>query len=64
VIAQTIPQHRRPASRSGVLLCTTRGCDAPATATVPGYPDPLAKCFTHEREYVDRYGYGEVRALA
>ena len=44
-------------------LCTNRGCADPATATVPGYPDPLPKCFTHEREYADRYGCEGIRPL-
>jgi hypothetical protein len=45
------------------VTCTNLGCREVAVATVPGYPDPLEKCFTHEREYVDRYGADGVRPL-
>jgi hypothetical protein len=44
-------------------VCTNLGCDEPAVATVPGYPEPLLKCFTHEREYADRYGFSDNRPL-
>lgn len=45
------------------MICTNRGCTDEATSLVPGYPDPLPKCFTHEREYVDRYGHEGVTPL-
>lgn len=43
--------------------CRNLGCNDEATATVPGYPDPIPMCFTHEREYVDRYGPGGVASI-
>lgn len=43
--------------------CTNLGCGDPATATVLVGGRRLPKCFTHEREYADRYGPGEVRGL-
>lgn len=46
------------------MNCSNMGCAEDAVSTVPGYPDPLPKCFAHEREYVDRYGHDGVRPLA
>lgn len=45
------------------MNCSTIGCREIAVAVVPGYPDPLPECFTHEREYVDRYGHEGVSPL-
>lgn len=30
---------------------------------VPGYPDFIPLCFTHEREYADRYGPSDIRPI-
>lgn len=45
------------------MKCTNKGCDDPATATVLVGATRMAKCFTHEREYADRYGSEDVYAL-
>lgn len=46
-----------------MIRCSNIGCDDEATAWVPGYPDALPKCFTHEREWADRYGPEEIMPL-
>ena len=46
-----------PAKRPGFFVCANRGCDDPAVATV----DDAPRCFTHEREAIDRYGVGALR---
>jgi hypothetical protein len=49
---------------AAVEYCTTRGCVWPATARVLVGATPLPKCFTHEREYADRYGSTDIRPLS
>jgi hypothetical protein len=46
-----------------MTTCTNMSCDEPATATVLVGATRLPKCFTHEREYADRYGAEDVRPL-
>ena len=65
----TAPPTRRthtksPAERSGSSVCGSMSCRAEAVSTVPGYPDPIPACFTHEREYADRYGPEGIRTVA
>lgn len=43
--------------------CTNMACSDEATAEVLVGATYLPKCFTHEREYADRYGCAEVRPL-
>lgn len=45
------------------MICSTLGCTDPATATVLVGNTRLPKCFTHEREYADRYGCADIYAL-
>ena len=45
-------------------VCSTLGCPDPATATVLVGAARLPKCFTHEREYADRYGSGEIHPIS
>lgn len=43
--------------------CTNLSCDAPSTALVLVGAEWMAKCFTHERDYADRYGCADIRSL-
>ena len=44
--------------------CRVRGCTNPATATVLVAAIRLPYCFTHEREYADRFGSADIYAIA
>lgn len=44
--------------------CGYRSCSDPATATVLAGATRVNACFTHEREYADRYGAADIYALA
>jgi hypothetical protein len=41
--------------------CTTKGCSDPITNAVIVGAEYAGKCFTHTREYVDRYGSEGIR---
>lgn len=43
--------------------CTNLSCEDEATATVLVGNDRMPKCFTHEREYADRFGSADIYPL-
>lgn len=47
-----------------VVLCTTRNCAHPATATVLVGNTRLPACFACEREYADRFGPTDIHPLS
>lgn len=44
--------------------CSYRSCDDPITASVLAGATRITVCFTHEREYADRYGPADIYPLA
>ena len=45
------------------MACSYRGCGDPAVASVLAGATRINVCFTHEREYADRYGAADIHAL-
>lgn len=45
------------------MRCSYVSCDDPATASVLAGATRVFVCFTHEREYADRYGSADIYAL-
>lgn len=46
-----------------LVTCAYRGCSAPVTASVLAGATRIEVCFTHEREYADRYGCSDIHPL-
>lgn len=46
-----------------LVTCAYRGCDFEATASVLAGATRINVCFTHEREYADRYGVADIHAV-
>lgn len=61
---QALASHGRSAGYVTPAVCSYMTCPAPATASVLVGATRRPVCFTHEREYSDRYGPADIRPLA
>jgi hypothetical protein len=45
------------------ITCSHKGCNTTACSTILAGATRVPVCFTHEREYADRYGPADIQPL-